>query len=180
MGSSDFYIDYNIEVSDVGEEFKREIEQQLGELARDHTDMVGAAIALEKTVDTQSFDLYRVRILIYKRPQDIVVSKQDANPMVALRDALDTLERQIRESRDKLSQRDTHRDTQIETVFYDLTAEEIYATYAKGWKPEEVVEMSHDDITRRLILDYGLTPDAADFAADQILLVAAKSDDYER
>ena len=180
MGSSDFYVDYNIEVSDVGEEFKREIEQQLEELARDHTDMIGAAVALEKTVDTQSYDLYRVRILIYKRPQDIVVSKQDANPMVALRDALDTLERQIRESREKLAQKDTHRDTQIETIFYDLTADEIYATYAKGWQPEEVVEMDHTDIARRLILEHGLTPAAADFAADQILLVAARSDDYER
>jgi hypothetical protein len=100
--------------------------------------------------------------------------------MVALRDALDTLERQIRESRDKLSQRDTHRDTQIETVFYDLTADEIYATHAKGWQPEEVVEMDHTDIARRLILEHRLTPEAADFAADQILLVAARSDDYER
>jgi ribosomal subunit interface protein len=180
MGSSDFYIDYNIEVSDVGEEFKREIEQQLGELARDHTDMVGAAVALEKTADTQSYDLYRVRILVYMRPQDIVVSKQDANPMVALRDALDTLERQIRESREKLAQGDTHRDSEIETVFYDLTADEIYATYAKGWQPEEVVEMDHTDIARRLILEHGLTPEAADFAADQILLVAARSDDYEQ
>src|ERR1051325_4200661 len=180
MGSSDFYFDYNIEVSDVGEEFKREIEQQLGELARGHTDMIGAAVALEKTVDTQSYDLYRVRILIYKRPQDIVVSKQDANPMVALRDALGTLERQIRESREKLAQKDTHRDTQIETVFYDLTADEIYATYAKGWQPEEVVEMDHDEIVRHLVIEHGLAPDAADFAADQILLVAARIDDGER
>ena len=33
MGNSDFYIDYNIEVDDVGEAFKRETETRLRELA---------------------------------------------------------------------------------------------------------------------------------------------------
>ena len=180
MGNSDFYIDYNIEVTEAGEEFKRETEQRLRDLAADHTDMIGAAVALEKTVDTQSYDLYRVRILVYMRPQDIVVMKEDEEPMLTLREVLDTLERQVRETREKLAQNDTHRDAQIETVFYDLSADEIYATYAKGWQPEEVVEMDHTDIARRLMLEHGLTQDAADFAADQILLVAARIDDREQ
>jgi ribosome-associated translation inhibitor RaiA len=180
MGSSDFYIDYNIEVACVDQVFRRETEQRLRELAADHTDMVGAAVALEKTVNTQSYDLYRVRILIYMRPQDLVVTKEAEEPMLTLREVLDTLERQVRESREKLAQKDTHRDTQIETIFYDLSADEIYATYAKDWQPEEVVEMDHTDIARRLMLEHGLTQDAADFAADQILLVAARIDDREQ
>ena len=179
MGSSDFYIDYNIEVSDVGDEFKRETEQRLRELAGSHTDMVGAAVALEKTVDTQSYDVYRVRIVVYMRPQDVAVSKEEADPMVALREVLDTLESQIRTAREKLAQKDTHRDTQIETVYYDLSADEIYATYAKGWQPEDVREMDHTQIASRLMLEHGLTQDAADFAADQILLVAETLNDGE-
>ncbi|HSJ89405.1 MAG TPA: hypothetical protein VK909_19495 [Anaerolineales bacterium] len=180
MGNSDFYIDYNIDVTEAGEEFKRETELRLRDLAADNSDVVGAAVALEKTVDTTSYDLYRVRIVLYMRPQDVVVTKEDEEPMLTLREVLDTLERQVRESREKLAQKDTHRDTQIETVFYDLTADEIYATYAKGWQPEEVVEMDHTDIARRLVLEHGLTQDAADFAADQILLVAARIDDREQ
>ena len=82
MGSSDFYIDYNIEVSEVGDEFKRETEQQLRELASSHSDMIGAAVAVEKTADTETHDIYRVRIVVYKRPQDIAVAKQAADPMV--------------------------------------------------------------------------------------------------
>ena len=179
MGSSDFYIDYNIEVSDVGDEFKRETEQRLRELAGSHTDMVGAAVALEKTVDTQSYDVYRVRIVVYMRPQDVAVSKEEADPMVALREVLDTLESQIRTAREKLAQKDTHRDTQIETVYYDLSADEIYATYAKGWQPEDVLQMDHTQIASRLMLEHGLTQDAADFAADQILLVAETLNDGE-
>ena len=179
MGSSDFYIDYNIEVSDVGDEFQRETEQRLRELASAHTDIVGAAVALEKVADTQTYDIYRVRIVIYKRPQDIVVTKQDSDPMMTLRDALDTLEDQVRTAREKLSQRDTHRDTQIESVYYDLTAEEIYATYAKGWDPEDIRTMDHTEIASRLMIEQGLTQDAADFAADQILLVAEQIHDRE-
>ena len=175
MGSSDFYIDYNIEVSDVGDEFKRETERRLGELASSHSDMIGAAVALEKTADTQTYDVYRVRILIYKRPQDIVVTKEDSDPMVTLRDALDTLEEQVRASREKLAQPDTHRDSQIQSVYYDLSADEIYATYAKGWQPEDVVRMDHTEIASRLMVEQGLTQDAADFAADQILLVAERT-----
>jgi len=179
MGSSDFYIDYNIEVSAMGDEFKRETERRLQELVSSHSDMVGAAVALEKTADTQSYDLYRVRIVVYKRPQDIVVTKQDAHPMMALRDALDTLEEQVRTSREKLAQKDTHRDTQIETVYYELSADEIYATYAKGWQPEDVLRMDHTEIASRLMVEQGLTQDAADFAADQILLVAERINDQE-
>lgn len=179
MGSSDFYVDYNIEVSSVGDEFKRETERRLEELALSHSDMVGAAVALEKTADTQTYDLYRVRIVVYKRPQDIVVTKQDAHPMIALRDALDTLEEQVRTSREKLAQKDTHRDTQIETVYYELSADEIYATYAKGWQPEDVLRMDHTEIASRLMVEQGLTQDAADFAADQILLVAERINDQE-
>jgi ribosome-associated translation inhibitor RaiA len=179
MGSSDFYVDYNIEVWNVGDEFKREIEQRLRELASDHSDMTGAAVAVEKTADTESYDIYRVRILVYKRPQDIVVTKQEPDPMVALREALDVLEEQVRESREKLGQPDTHRDSQIETVYYDLSADEIYATYAKGWQPEEVLQMDHTEIASRLMVEQGLTQDAADFAADQILLVAERINDHE-
>jgi ribosome-associated translation inhibitor RaiA len=172
MGSSDFYIDYNIEVSDAGDAVKRETEQRLRELASYHSDMIGAAVALERVADTQTYDLYRVRIVVYKRPQDIVVTKQEEDPMVALKDALDTIEEQVRTSREKLSQREPHRDSQIQSVYYDLSAEEIYATYAKDWGPDEILEMDRTEIVRHLMVDEGLTQDAADFAADQILRFA--------
>jgi ribosome-associated translation inhibitor RaiA len=179
MGSSDFYIDYNIVVAGMGDEFKRETERRLGELALDHSDVVGAAVSLEKVADTQTYDVHRVRIVVYKRPQDVVVVKQDPDPMLALREALDTIEKQVRSKRDRLAQRNTHRDSQIESVYYDLSAEEIYATYAKGWQPEDILRMNHTEIASRLMVEQGLPQDAADFAADQILLVAEERNDRD-
>jgi hypothetical protein len=117
--------------------------------------------------------------VLYKRPQDLVITKQDPDPMVALREALQTLAVQVRASREKLMHRDTHRDSQIESVYYELSAEEIYATYAKGWQPEDVLRMSHTEIASRLMVEQGLTQDAADFAADQILLVAERINGQE-
>ena len=175
MLSSDFYIDYNIEVSDAGDDFNRETDQRLRELASTYPDMTGAAVALEKVADTQTYDVYRVRIVLYKRPQDIVVTKQDADPMLALREALHTLEEQIRASREKLDRRDTHRDSQIHSVYYDLSADEIYATYAKDWQPEEILRLERAEIVSRLMVQEGLNQDAADFAADQIILGAERT-----
>ena len=174
MGSSDFYIDYNVEVPAVTDEFHRETEQRLRDLTSSHSDLIGAAVSLEKTVDTQSYDLHRVRIVLYKRPQDIVVTKEEADPMMALRDALDVLEEQVRESREKLAQPDPHRDDQIESIYYDLSAEEIYASYATSWQPDEILEMDRAEIVRHLMVAEGLAQDAADFAADQILRVAER------
>lgn len=174
MGSSDFYIDYNIEVPSVGEGFKRETEQLLQKLAASRSDIVGAAVALEKVADTQSYDMHRVRIVIYKRPQDIVVTKLDADPMIALRTALDTLEELVRSSREKLAERNPHRDSQIESIYYEMSAEEIYAAYARGLKPDEVLEMDRDELIRHLMVDHSLLQDAAEFAADQILVAAAR------
>jgi ribosome-associated translation inhibitor RaiA len=174
MGSSDFYVDYNIEVSDNGVEFKLETERRLRKLASDHSDLIGAAVSLEKTVDTSSYDVYRVRIVLYKRPQDVAISKEDSDPMVVLREVLAILEERVRKSREKLGRSDTHRDDQIESVYYDLSAEEIYAAYAKPWEPDEILEMDRAEIVQHLMVKEGLTQDAADFAADQILRVAER------
>ena len=40
--------------------------------------------------------------------------------------------------------------------------------------------MDHTKIAARLMVGQGLTQDAADFAADQILLVAERNNDRER
>ena len=54
--------------------------------------------------------------VVYKRLQDLVAPKQDPEPVLVLREALDTLEKEVCESCNKPAQPDTHRDTQIEAV----------------------------------------------------------------
>jgi len=119
--------------------------------------------------------LYQVRVVVYKRPEDIAVVEKDSEPMAALNNALKTLEEKVRASREKLSQRDSHHSEEIDTVFYELTPDEIYATYARNQKPAEFVDKSRAEIASRLMTEEGLNQEAAYFAADQILYVAQKN-----
>lgn len=175
MGSSDFYVDFNIEVPNVQEEFRLEADRQLRDLAAEHTDLVGAAVSLESIVKTETQYLYEVRIVIYKRPEDMAIIQKDSGPMIALNNALETLERIVRSSREKLAQDDSHRNEEIETVFYELTPDDTYATFAKNQKPTDVVQKSRTEIASELMVNKGLTEEAAYFAADQILFVAQKN-----
>ena len=175
MGSTDFYVDFNIEVPDVQEEFALEAERRLRRLASNRSDIVGAAVSLETLVKTETPYLYQVRIVVYKRPDDIAIVEKEAEPMIALKNGLDALEEKIRASREKLTQADSHRSEEIETVFYELSADEIYATYAKEEKPADVIQKSRTEIASQLMVEEGLDEKAAYFAADQILYVAQKS-----
>jgi TPP-dependent 2-oxoacid decarboxylase len=177
MGSTDFYVDFNIEVPNIQAEFALEAEQQIRSLTADHSDIVGAAVSLESIVKTATPYLYQVRIVVYKRPEDIAIIEKDSEPMIALRNALEALEKKVRVSRKKLSQSDSHRSEQIDTIFYELSADEVYATYAKNQKPTDVIHKSRTEIASELMVEKGLTEEAAYFAADQILFVAQKNTD---
>ncbi len=179
MGNSDFYIDFNIETPDISPEFKREAEQQLRELAAAHSDLIGAAVSLERIVKTETPYLYQVRIVVYKRPQNIAVIKKDADPMLTLHDALNTLEENVRVSRKKLAETESHHAEEIETVTRELSSEEVYATYAKGENPEELLQKGRTEIASTLIVEHGLNQEAAYSAADKILEAAGQRTSVE-
>lgn len=172
MGSSEFYVDFNIEVPDLGEAFVNEAQARLRSMADGHTDIVGAAVALEKPVKAETSYLHEVRIVLYKRPQYLTVTEQHADPMAALRRALDALEGQVQKSRDKLRERAVPASETTDNVIYGLTAREVYATYAKGADPAQILEEGRETIAGRLMLQEGLAEEAAYFAADQMLRVA--------
>jgi ribosome-associated translation inhibitor RaiA len=179
MGSSEFYVDFNIEVPNAGEEFVREAERRLRELASGHNDIVGAAVSLVNLVKAQTAFLYEVRVVLYKRPQYLTVVEQHADPMAALRQALEAMEGRVLKSREKLREKPIPPSEKTKTVIYDLTAREVYATFAKGAKPAELLEEGRTRIASRLMLKEGLSEEAAYFAADQIMRVAVERTDGE-
>ena len=92
MANTDFYVDFNIEVPNIQDEFALVAERQLRSLASEHSDLVGAAVSLESIVKTETPYLYQVRIVVYKRPEDIAVIEKNVEAMIALKDALQSLE----------------------------------------------------------------------------------------
>jgi ribosome-associated translation inhibitor RaiA len=172
MGSLDFYVDFNIEDQDIGNDFNLEAEQRLRDLAAGHSDLIGASVSLEKIVEVESPYLYQVRIALYKRPDDIAVVEKESEPMIALNNALKALEEKVRTSREKLSQLESRRTGANEAVIQELGAEEVYATYFKGQNPEKILSKDRTEIASNLMVKEGLKQEAAYFAADQILRVA--------
>jgi ribosome-associated translation inhibitor RaiA len=175
MSSLDFYVDFNIEVQNIRDEFNLEAEQALRELAAGHSDLIGASVALENIVKTESPYLYQVRITLYKRPEDIAVVEKGVEPMVALKGALDAIEKKVRASREKLDQMQERRAGMNDAVSQELTAEEVYATYVKDQEPEKFLRKDRTEIASKLMMEEGLKQEAAYFAADQILRVAQEN-----
>ncbi|MDX9865610.1 MAG: hypothetical protein RBT34_12470 [Anaerolineaceae bacterium] len=172
MKSLDFYVDFNIEVPNINEAFTVEAERELRALADEHSDLVGAAVSLETLVEAETSYLYQVRIVVYKRPENMAVVQKKAEPMDALRDALSALQEKVRTSREKLAQFDTHREDEKHMVTDDLSADEVYATYVKDQDPAQIFEQGRMEIATRLMVEEGLSQKAAYFAADQILQAA--------
>ncbi|MGD8404269.1 MAG: hypothetical protein PVJ21_11450 [Anaerolineales bacterium] len=175
MGSLDFHVDFNIEAGDIRDEFNLEAEQALRELASHHSDLTGASVSLENIVKTESPYLYQVRIVVYKRPEDIAVVEKGVEPIIALKGALDALEEKVRASRERLAQRESRRAGSNDAVSQELTAEEVYATYAKDQDPQEYLSKSRTEIASELMVEEGLKQETAYFAADQILRVAQEN-----
>jgi len=180
MGSLDFYVDFNIEDPNVGEEFNLEAEQRLRNLATGHSDLIGASVSLEKIVEAESPYLYQVRIVLYKRPEDIAVIEKESEPITTLNNALDALEGKVRASREKLAQVESRRAGANDAVLQELGAEEVYATYFKGQDPEEILRKDRTEIASALMVEEGLNQEAAHFAADQILQVALEKSNEQK
>jgi ribosome-associated translation inhibitor RaiA len=110
----DEFIDFPIEFSNEADfdqkpnsEFEErlfaEAETRLRELAKGHTDLTGAYVHFQQPIHGKGTTyLYEARVTVFIRPDDISVTKEHSDPMVALKSTLDVVERLIREERRRL------------------------------------------------------------------------------
>ena len=171
----DFYIEYNLEVENVGTNFAREADERLRALTADRTDIVGASVALESIVKVESPYLYQVRIVLYKRPENIAVVEKGPEPMTTLKNALDTIERKVHENREHRSEAHMRKPENLDTIVDDLSPQEVFATYMKDAEPAELMDEGRTQIASRLMVKNGLSQEAAYFAADKILQAAQEN-----
>ena len=106
QGTDNFDFEFTNMAGDLGETeeaLRNEAANRLLDLAKGHTDLTGAAVALEREMkDEQTGYLIRARVVVYTRPDYIAGIEKDDNPMGALKGALSKVERQVREKRDML------------------------------------------------------------------------------
>jgi hypothetical protein len=77
-------------------------QEQLLALTKSHDDLVGASVAIDQPVDGETSYLYRARVVVYARPEQIVAVQKSEAIKSALRGALSAVERQVREKRERL------------------------------------------------------------------------------
>lgn len=101
QGFTQFHIDYYNEVND-DPQLQQEAETRIRALAEKHQDIVGAMVKLVPQAKGREVSFANeVTIRIFIRGNDIVVSEVAERPTQALQSALDTVERQVREHRNR-------------------------------------------------------------------------------
>lgn len=103
MDELDFTIELNAQGLDQRTEYAlfTEAEGRLKMMAEGHQDMTGAAINIREAGKGEQTFLYEATVAVYIKPAQIAATNKDPDPVVATRQALDAVERQIRQRREK-------------------------------------------------------------------------------
>ena len=103
MENTEFPIDFHSDLEGPNSAYYGEVEHRIRALARGHTDVTGAAVSLEKPVQgRETSPLFEASVVVYLRPANVAAVEKADGPLTALQGALDAVERQVREQRDKL------------------------------------------------------------------------------
>ncbi|MEZ4616076.1 MAG: hypothetical protein R2867_11325 [Caldilineaceae bacterium] len=178
MTKLDFTFEFHNEAKNIGTaqeyELYTEAQLHLRQLAENHHDLTGAAVSLEPIGGgPETPNLYQCRIVVYARPENMAAVSKADRPSTALKQTMAAIERQIREKRERLRERSREvTATGANEGLYELTAREIYATYAEERAPEEWLTQPRTEIATRLMMDQQLNQGDAFYAADQILVAA--------
>jgi ribosome-associated translation inhibitor RaiA len=105
MGVQDFSFEFHSDLPNFDERLRIEAEERLRDLRAGHTDLIGAAVAVNRIAHGETPHWFRARVVAYARPENIVAVEKDEVAEVALKNALKAVERQVREKREKLQRR---------------------------------------------------------------------------
>jgi hypothetical protein len=175
MGNLDFHLEFYAEVPHLEEGIKQECDDRLWALTEGRKDMVGASVAVEEIAGKESTFLYQARIVVYIKPENISVVEKAENPELAVKQALSAVEQRVREVRSKIRKPWKRPDQAASAPIFELSAGEVYATYAGQADPAELISQGRADIAADLMLNENLDKETAYYAADQILEFAQES-----
>ncbi len=105
MDAANFPIEFNNEVDDVKKsenEFYTLAVKRLNKLAEGHTDISGAVVNFKQPAQgRETAYIYEVTIVVYMGPKNIAATEKSEQFEATLDGALDAVERQVREHREK-------------------------------------------------------------------------------
>lgn len=99
---TDFPIEYYNEANDDNSLYVT-VEDRLRKLAQGHNDITGASIQLtQRAAGRTTAHTFEATLIVYARPTQIVATERSDSLEGAVKGALDAVERQVREKREKL------------------------------------------------------------------------------
>ncbi len=108
MSQPELSIEFQTDVTTSELDLYTMIEDRLNRLAKGHTDIIGASATLEQPAANRTTPyIFQASIVVFMRPNYIRATEMREAPELALRGALDAIERQVREERARL--RDSQR-----------------------------------------------------------------------
>lgn len=102
MADLSFDIEYHSDTPELTDDLKEKTERRLAKLTKRRKDVTGASIGVQTASGDTHPRAYRVRVVLYLRPDNVAAVRKEETVAQALSDALDAIERQVREQRDKL------------------------------------------------------------------------------
>ncbi|MGE5374401.1 MAG: hypothetical protein ACM3XO_05025 [Bacteroidota bacterium] len=95
MRSIEFYVDFESDVPEFDDEFKTAAKMRLRSLAIPHHEIDHAKVAITKSGESGKPAQFQASVIVYARPEDMNVTKQDYRMVEALDEALAEIEHQI-------------------------------------------------------------------------------------
>ena len=172
MSRLDFHIEFKSEVALLDSNLMTEAEERLRALAEDRRDLIGAAVAVEELAREQTPHFFQARVVLYIRPENIAAVEKADTLDLALKSALNAVERQVHERRAKLAEPWQQPEQVTDQGIYELEAEEIYDSFARRIDAAKLLDMDRTELATRLMLENDLDEAAAFYAADQIMTFA--------
>ncbi|MFQ5570961.1 MAG: HPF/RaiA family ribosome-associated protein [Rhodothermales bacterium] len=106
-----FDVEYHSDTEKLTNALKAKVERRLEKLAHRHHDITGASLAVQTVSGANRKPDYKVRLVLYHRPDNIAAIRKNETVANALMEALDAVERQVREHRERLHARTRRRQT---------------------------------------------------------------------
>ena len=109
MEATGFTIEYHTETVDFTNGLKAKLEKRLEKLAGRHRDITGASLAVQNISGDNRHHEFKVRLVLYHKPDNIAAVRKADTVSNAVLEALDAIERQVRTQRDRQRERNRAR-----------------------------------------------------------------------
>jgi len=172
MSRLDFHFEFHNETPQLTEGIRTKAEERLQALADNHTDMIGASVAVREVSHDETLHSYEARVVAYIRPENIAAVEKGDALQPTLERAINAVERQILQRREKFRKPWEQSDKSGNKDLYKMTPRELYDAYADQTEPDQLLTFDRDYLAARLMVDKQLDRETAYYTADQILIFA--------